>query len=140
MEPPIANDVMRNEIRSYIRDWISIDDEISPKMTAIDQEIKQLAIRKKQLMSQKKILEEKKTDRTQKIVDIIKIQQVDSINFKGGKLVYKKKVTRQSITKKFLYEFINNFYKNDANVLKLTDHILDSRGEKVTETIVRKSG
>lgn len=132
------NDVIRNEIRKCIHDWIQIDDEIAPHIARIDDEIKQLAVQRKELTARKKTLMDRKKVQTDRLLGIIKQQEVGSINIQGGKLVYKKKISKNAISKKYLLNIVHEYYKDSSETAeKLTSFILDSRGEKVTELIER---
>ena len=94
-----VDETTRNKIRACIHDWIQIDNKVSPEIDRIDTIIKQIAKQRKQLMAQKKQLNEQKKEKTDEILEIIKKQEVDSINIQGGKLIYKRRVTKQTITK-----------------------------------------
>jgi hypothetical protein len=128
----------RSEIRTCIHDWIKIDNENQPSIKKIDDALKNMAKQRKELMNKKKELEQRKKDKTDKILEIIKQQGVDSINIQSGKLVYKKRVTKKSISKKFLIGIVSNYFKNDnkeADVL--TNYILNNRAETVVESLKR---
>ena len=130
----------RAEIKRCIQEWIRVDNELAPGIAKIDQEIKELAARKRQLMAQKRVIEERKKVSTQHLLDIIKSQNVDSINVQGGQIVYKRRVTKKGITKKYLLTIVDEYYGGTGSkeAEQLAMHILDSRGENVKETIERR--
>tara|TARA_B100000073_G_scaffold5417_1_gene4607 strand:- start:120 stop:521 length:402 start_codon:yes stop_codon:yes gene_type:complete len=132
------NDQSKDEMKKYIKEWIKLDNELKPHMKDIDMAIKEINEKKKQLMIKKKDLENRKKDKTDKIVEILKSNGIDSINTKDGQLVYKKRVTKKSITKKFLTNIISDYFKDPIKSEEVTNHILNSREENVVETIQMK--
>ena len=69
----------------------------------------------------------------------MKKNQIDCFDINGGALVYKQNKVKQAINGKSLLAALQNYYKNDTkSAEELTKHILDSREEKIKETLVRK--
>jgi hypothetical protein len=69
----------------------------------------------------------------------MKKNKIDCFDINGGALVYKQNKVKKAINGKSLLLALQNYYKNDTNSAEeITKHILDSREEKVKETLVRK--
>ena len=104
-----------------VREWVKIDSEIA----AFKTEIKNRIAKKKML--------------TDRLVTVMKKNEIECFDINGGALVYKKSTVKKAINGKTLLEALQNYYKNDVNMAHdLTKHILDSRQEQVKETIKRK--
>ena len=104
-----------------IKEWIKIDNEISQMKT----EIKDKNNNKKKL--------------TENLVNVMKKNEIDCFDINGGALVYKQNKTKKPINGKSLLASLQNYYKNDLkSAEEITKYILDSREEKIKETLVRK--
>jgi len=111
----------KEQLVTNIKEWIKIDNEIAQ----FKSEIKERTIKKKSL--------------TENLVVTMKKNQIDCFDINGGALVYKQNKVKKAINGKSLLVALQNYYKNDTkSAEELTKHILDSREEKVKETIVRK--
>ena len=130
----------RVEIKRCIQEWIRMDNELAPRVHQLDQDLKNLATQKKQLMAQRRALEERKKEGSHRLLEIIKGQNVGSINVQGGQIVYKRRVTKKNITKKYLLAIVDEYYGGTGSkeAEQLATHILESRGENVKETIERR--
>ena len=63
----------------------------------------------------------------------------EQLYYVNGSLVYKQNKVKKPINGKSLLSALQNYYKNDTkSAEELTKHILDSREEKIKETIIRK--
>ena len=57
----------------------------------------------------------------------------------GGKLIYKKKKIKKSLSKKHLMNCLMQYFKDDSNQAKnVSNYILNNREEKIKENIRRK--
>ena len=68
---------------------------------------------------------------TANLVDIMKTNNVDCFDVKNGKLIYTKKKVKAPLSKKHLFNSLNNYFKNNKDVIEeLGNYILNSREEK----------
>jgi seryl-tRNA synthetase len=112
----------KDELIGYIRNWVTTDSELK----SLRSEIKRLNQEKKQLSN--------------KLIEIMKQNEIETIDMNEGKLQYKKSTVKAPISKKHLISCLESYYKNDSSVIEeLTTHILDSRETKVYESIKHKN-
>ena len=111
----------KEELIKVIRGWVKTDNEI------------------KQLQN---LLKEKKNEKKQQTVDLLEIMKTNEIecfDINNGKLMYTQTKVKQSVSKKLLLSTLSTYFQDDIEKAEeLAKHILDSRGEKVTESIKRK--
>lgn len=111
----------KEQLVNNIKEWIKMDSEIA------------------QLRADIKDRNDKKKTLTVNLVTVMKNNEIDCFDINGGALVYKKSTVKKPINAKTLLVALQNFYKDDAKTAEdLTKHVLNSREEKVTETIRRK--
>ena len=104
-----------------IKEWINIDNEL------------------KELSKAAKERRERKKELTNNLVDIMKTNEIDCFDVNDGKLVYIKNKVKTSLSKKNLMTALQNYYKDDPQQgQKLTEFLMNSRQEKIKETIKRK--
>jgi hypothetical protein len=105
-----------------VKEWIKMDNEI----VGFQNEIKDRKNKKKQL--------------TDRLVNVMKKNEIDCVDIKGGALIYKKTTTKKPINAKTLMVVLKDYYKNTNPQIaeELTKHILENREESVKETIKRK--
>ena len=112
----------KEELIGYIRNWVTTETEIKN----LRSEIKRLNQEKKQLSN--------------KLIDIMKENEIETIDMNEGKLQYKRSTVKAPISKKHLITCLESYYKNDTSVVdELTSHILDTRETKVYESIKHKN-
>ena len=69
----------------------------------------------------------------------MKEKKIDEFDLNNeGKLVRQTKKTKQPINKKQLYTSLTKYYNDETDAQKITEFILNSRGEKLSETICKK--
>ena len=111
----------KNELVNNVKNWINIDNDI------------------KELQ---KIIKEKRKEKkvyTEKLVDIMKSNDIDCFDMKSGKLVYSRRTVKAPLSKKHLFSSLSQYFKNNKDIIdELGQFILDSRAEKVRENIKRK--
>ena len=108
-------------IRQLIKDWVTLENEMS-------------ALRK-----QMKLLNTKKKEISDKLLLIMKEQKIDEFDLNTeGKLLRQTKTVKQSLNKKTLPLILNKYYTSDEEVHKITEFILNSRPEKVSEVLRKK--
>jgi hypothetical protein len=110
----------KEQLVSNIREWVKIDTEISQ----LRQEIKERNNKKKNM--------------TENLVNVMKTNNIDCFDINDGSLVYKKNTVKKPINSKTLLSSLQNYYKDQNIAEDLTKYIMDSREEKVKETIKRK--
>ena len=111
----------KQELVELIKEWISCDNKI-----------KQLQKAAKEFRSEKKIL-------TETLVSVMKDNEIDCFDINDGKLVYSKNKVKTPLSKKHLMSALMNYYKDQPNVAEeISNYIMDSREEKVKESIKRK--
>lgn len=106
-----------------IKEWIQNDNEIKE----LQREIKSRKDRKKTI--------------SEKLVNIMKTNEIDCFDINDGKLIYTQSKVKTSLSKKHITACLEKYFKNSENkeiVDDLSNYILDNREIKVTETIRRK--
>lgn len=106
-----------------IKEWIQNDNDI------------------KELQREIKIKKNKKKLISDKLVDIMKTNEIDCFDVNDGKLIYTQNKVKTSLSKKHITACLEKYFKNTENkelVEDLSNFILDNREVKVTETIRRK--
>jgi hypothetical protein len=111
----------KDQLVSHIKEWISIDEEV------------------KLLKKEIKIRQERKKNLTQDLVEVMKSNEIDAFDINNGKLIYTKRKTKQAISKKLLLSSLQDMFETPEEVNKITEHILESRQEKIKEIIRRKT-
>tara|TARA_B110000046_G_scaffold185854_2_gene229892 strand:+ start:26210 stop:26575 length:366 start_codon:yes stop_codon:yes gene_type:complete len=114
----------KEELLLNVKKWILIDDEIK-KLSNIARE------RRKE-----------KRDITNILVDTMKDNEIDCFDLAGGnKLIYTKNKGKKALSKTHLINALTKFYKDDKiRVKELSQYILESRDDNITENIKRKAG
>ena len=111
----------KEQLMNGIKEWVTTDNEIAE----LKGSIKKLNDKKKQLTTQ--------------LVEVMKTNEIDCFDIKGGSISYKKNVVKKPITGKTLINTLLKYYENDADVAnEVGKFILDNREEQVKETIKRK--
>ena len=111
----------KEQLVNNIKEWIKIDNDISQLKSEI-----------KEKNNKKKLL-------TTNLVDVMKSNKIDCFDINGGSLVYKTNKVKKPINGKSLLLALQNYYKTDPKIAEdITKHVLDSREEKIKETIKRK--
>lgn len=110
-----------NQVVALIKNWITYDEKIKQLQ-------KEIANSRKE----KKVL-------TEKLTQIMKSNNIDEFDINKGKLVYNKVKTKAPLSKKHLLTSLNQFYKNDNEMVEeLTKFIMESREEVTKEQIKHK--
>ena len=104
-----------------IREWLQIDNEL------------------KELRRAAKERRERKKELTNDLVDIMKNNEIDCFDVNGGKLIYSRSKTKAPLSKKHLLTALAVYFKHDPQqVGEISNHILNTREDKIKETIRRK--
>ena len=111
----------KEELVTNVKEWIKIDNEI----LQLKAQVKERNLKKKQL--------------TDSLMNVMKKNEIECFDINGGALIYKKNTIKKPITGKTLLTTLQKYYANDQKMAEeLTKHVLESREEKVKETIKRK--
>ena len=111
----------KEELITVIRMWVKNDNEIKQHQCAL-----------KQNKIDKKVL-------TNQLVEIMKSNEIDCFDVNDGKIMYTKTKTKQAVSKKMLLSTLSDYFKDDSQTAAdVTNHILEARTEKITESIRRK--
>jgi len=106
-----------------IKEWIQNDNDI------------------RDLQREIKLRKDKKKIISDKLVDIMKTNEIDCFDINDGKLMYTQSKVKTSLSKKHITACLEKYFKNSDNkeiVDDLSNFILDNRETKITETIKRK--
>lgn len=111
----------KRKLIENVKSWIDIDNDIK----VLQKELKEKRKEKKMF--------------TQNLVEIMKTNNVDCFDIKNGKLLYTKKKVKAPLSKKHLFNSLNQYFKNNKDIIdELGNYILNSREEKIKENIKRK--
>lgn len=111
----------KEELMNGIRNWVKTDNELL------------------KLKSQVRELNNKKKELTDNLVEVMKHNEIDCFDIKGGSISYKKNVVKKPITGKTLMNVLSQYYKDDPSVAEeLTKYVMTNREEQIKETIKRK--
>ncbi len=111
----------KEELITNIREWIKIDNEIN-KLSA-------------------EVKEKKKTKKglNDSLINIMKGNSIDCFDINGGALIYKQKKTVKAISRKFLLQELQKYYKEQPEMASdVAKHLLDNREVTVKDEIKRK--
>ena len=118
----------KEELVELVKQWIDMDAEIN-KLN------KSIASIKKQIVT----INKDKKKLTDTLLVVIKSKNTDII-LGNNILAHQVKKTKKTITKKYLLEQLNLYYKNQPDIAKdLSEQILNNRPIVISEDIVLKS-
>jgi hypothetical protein len=111
----------KEELIQKIKEWLKIDNDI----IRLNKDLKEL--KKKQ-----KIL-------TNTLVNVMKTNQLECVDINGGKILYKKSISKKPINSKMLLNTLKTFFStNPSTADEVTEYILNNREIIIKETIKRK--
>jgi hypothetical protein len=111
----------KEQLMKGIKEWVQTDNDL----IKLKNEIKELNAKKKEL--------------TESLVGVMKQNEIDCFDIKGGSISYKKNVVKKPITGKTLMASLALYYKNEPAVAEeLTKNAMNNREEQVKETTKRK--
>ena len=111
----------KEQLVNKIKEWMLIENEIKD----LRAEIRELNNRKKGMTSD--------------LMTVMKENEIDCFDIKGGSIVYKQSKVKKPINSKTLMTTLSNFFKNDnLKAEELTKYILENREEQVRESIKHK--
>lgn len=111
----------RTEIIENIKTWVGLNNKIKALQ-------KELTVYRKD----KKVI-------TDRLVSVMKNNDIDEFDLNGGKLIYSKSRVKTPLSKKHLMDSLGKFYKNDTEMVEeLAKFIMESRNEVIKESIKHK--
>ena len=110
----------KEELKETIREWIQLDNEI------------------KTLQFEMKSRKDKKKNLSDKLVNIMRDNEIDCFNVNDGKLMYSQTKVKGTINKNYLLATIAKCLDDQEQAQEITKFILDNRDIKVKESIKRK--
>lgn len=113
----------KEELIANVKEWIKIDADIATFKSEI-----------KTRLAKKKIL-------TDRLVVVMKKNEIECFDINGGAIVYKKTVSKRAINAKMLLATLNDYYKESNNPqlgAEISQFILNNREITTKETITRK--
>jgi hypothetical protein len=119
-EEPKAAPETKAQLVQYIKSWIEVDNSM------------------RNLQKDMKTLKDNKKTLTDALVNVMKSNEIDVFDINDGKLVYAKTKVKAPINKTTLFAALMQHYKDEDAAKKLSEFILDSRQEKIKESIRRK--
>jgi hypothetical protein len=112
----------KEELVSTIKEWLKNDNMIK----SLQKEIKARKIQNEVF--------------SKKLIDTMRVNEIDSFDINTGKIVYSKKTIKKPITKKLLSEVLKKYYVNDADIAtEVEEFILSSRETVVRENLTLKT-
>ena len=110
----------KDQLVNHVKKWISVDEEIR----ALQKQIKERKSHQKELSSG--------------LMDVMKNNDIECFDLSDGKLVYTTNKVKQAINKKLLMSALTKYFNKEEDIEKVTNHIMESRTEKIRENIKRK--
>lgn len=111
----------KEQLINKIKEWMLIETEI------------------KDLRAEIRDLNNRKKGMTNDLMVVMKENEIDCFDIKGGSIVYKQSKVKKPINSKTLMATLNNFFKNDnIKAEELTKYILENREEHIRESIKHK--
>jgi hypothetical protein len=108
------------QLVQYIKTWIEVDNDM------------------RNMQKDMKTLRDKKKTLTDALVNVMKSNEIDVFDMNDGKLVYAKTKVKVPINKTNLFAALMQHYNDEGAAKKLSEFIMDSRQEKIKESIRRK--
>lgn len=107
----------KEDLINSVKEWLTIDKDIAD----LQKEIREKRNLKKELSNG--------------LINVMKQHNIDCLDIKNAKIVHTKRKQKQSISKKFLLETLEKYYKDNEDAKTITDYILNSRQEKEIDNI-----
>lgn len=106
---------------STVRDWLQIDNDL------------------RQLNKALKERRDKKKELSNVLVDVMRNNQIDCFDVNDGQIMYKCNKVKAPLNKQHILKCLSELFKNEpAKVETITQYILETRPEKIRETVTRK--
>lgn len=114
-----VENINKGDLIALIKEWKQIDDEIK----SIQKEVKKRRDRKKLL--------------SDKLIKIMRTNEIDSFDINNGKLLYTQSKLKESINRPYLLGIISKYFEDDdtVDIGGVADYILENRTIKLKEGI-----
>jgi len=114
-----VENINKGDLIALIKEWKQIDDEIK----SIQKEVKKRRDRKKVL--------------SEKLIKIMRTNDIDSFDINNGKLLYTQSKLKESINRPYLLGIISKYFEDDdtVDIGGVADYILENRSIKLKEGI-----
>jgi len=114
-----VENINKADLIALIKEWKQIDDEIK----SIQKEVKKRRDRKKLL--------------SDKLIKIMRTNEIDSFDINNGKLLYTQSKLKESINRPYLLGIISKYFEDDetVDIGGVADYILENRAIKLKEGI-----
>jgi hypothetical protein len=114
-----VENINKGDLIALIKEWKQIDDEIK----SIQKEVKKRRDRKKLL--------------SDKLIKIMRTNEIDSFDINNGKLLYTQSKLKESINRPYLLGIISKYFEDDdtVDIGGVADYILENRAIKLKEGI-----
>jgi hypothetical protein len=114
-----VENINKGDLITLIKEWKQIDDEIK----SIQKEVKKRRDRKKLL--------------SDKLIKIMRTNEIDSFDINNGKLLYTQSKLKESINRPYLLGIISKYFEDDdtVDIGGVADYILENRAIKLKEGI-----
>lgn len=111
--------INKADLIALVKEWKQIDDEIK----SIQKEVKKRRDRKKLL--------------SDKLIKIMRTNEIDSFDINNGKLLYTQSKLKESINRPYLLGIISKYFEDDetVDIGGVADYILENRAIKLKEGI-----
>jgi hypothetical protein len=110
-----------DRLKQNIKEWVKLDEEMG------------------ELRKRMRALNQAKVALSEGLLSVMKDQKIDEFDLNNeGKLVRQTKKTKQPINKKQLIASLSKYYEDEKDAQKVTDFILNSRQERLSESICKK--
>ena len=116
----VSDPETKAQLVQYIKSWIEVDNQM------------------RNLQKEMKTLKDNKKTLTDALVNVMKSNEIDVFDINDGKLVYSKQKVKAPINKTTLFAALMQHYNDEEAAKNLSEFIMNSRQEKIKESIRRK--
>ena len=110
----------KRQLTHTIKEWVKLDEE----MSSLKQKLRTLSKTKKEMSN--------------RLLLIMKDQNIDEFDLnQDGKLIRQSKKTKTPLNKKTILASLSSYYESEVEAQKVSEHILNSRQEKINESIYK---
>ena len=110
----------KEQLIAHIREWLQIDNDIR---------VLQAQMREKRLV---------KKHLTDQLVEVMKDNEIDCFDIKGGKLQYTQNKYKAPLSKKHLLTALTDYFETDATKAEeVSQYIMETRDIKIKDAIKR---
>ena len=113
--------INKQALVAIIREWVKNDNEI------------------RELKKQETIRKNANKALTANLIEIMRSNELDCFDINDGCILYKKTNVKKPLSKKTLYQLLNEYYKDDlGKATEVSEFLMEKREQVVKEKIVRK--